>query len=180
MQNEVVIAGFGGQGVLSAGQILAYSAMAEGFNVVWLPSYGPEMRGGTANCSVVVSDQPIASPIIPNPGAAIVMNNPSLERFGPAVKPGGIVIINTSLINIKCEREDVTQINIAANQVAMDLGNGKAANMVILGAYVAATKAVSFDVLKATVREKFARKPQFEELNMRALDAGFELAEKQM
>ena len=172
-QREVVIAGFGGQGVMSAGQILAYSAMEEGFNVVWLPSYGPEMRGGTANCSIVISPDPIASPIIPNPGAAIVMNNPSYEKFGPMVKKGGVVIINSSLINIDLELPDITQIKIPANNIAIDLGADRAANMVVLGAYVGATNAVSFEVLKGFVKKKFARKPQYVELNLKALEEGY-------
>lgn len=180
MQNEVVIAGFGGQGVLSAGQILAYSAMEEGHHVVWLPSYGPEMRGGTANCTVTISDKPIASPVVSNPGAAIVMNNPSLERFGPAVKTGGCVIINSSLINLPFERADIDVIRIPANSLAMDLGNPKAANMVILGAYVGATGAVSMENLRNFVKKKFSSKPQFIELNMKALEAGFENARAQL
>ncbi len=176
MQHEVVFAGFGGQGIMLAGQILAYSAMEEGFNVVWLPSYGPEMRGGTANCSVVISDRPVASPIVPRPGTAVVMNNPSMERFGPAVKPGGCLLVNSSLVNLKCDRSDVKTILIPANQMAIDLGSGKAANMIVLGAYVGATGAVSFDVLTSFVRKKFASKPQFVELNVKALTAGRDLA----
>jgi 2-oxoglutarate ferredoxin oxidoreductase subunit gamma len=172
MQNEVVFAGFGGQGIMIAGQILAYSAMEEGYNVVWLPSYGPEMRGGTANCSVVISDQPIASPIVPDPGAAVIMNNPSLEKFAPTVKAGGVVIINDSLVNLECAREDVRKVKLPANQIAMELGTGKAANMVVLGAYVGATEAVRLDSVKAFVTKKFAAKPQFVELNLKALDEG--------
>lgn len=180
MQNEVVFAGFGGQGVMIAGQILAHSAMEEGFNVVWLPSYGPEMRGGTANCSVVVSDDPIASPIVPNPGAAVVMNNPSLEKFGGSVRNGGVVIINSSLVNIELARPDVTQIRIPANQISIDLGSGKAANMVLLGAYVGATDAVSIENLKEFVKRKFARKPQFVGLNLEALEVGYTRAREVM
>lgn len=173
MLKEVVFAGFGGQGVMIAGQILAHSAMEEGLNVVWLPSYGPEMRGGTANCSVVISSEPVASPIVPTPGAAVVMNNPSLEKFGAAVRSGGVIIINSSLISIDVDREDVTKIPIPANEIAMDLGSGKAANMVVLGAYVGATKAVTLDTLKDFVKRKFANKPQFVDLNLNALQEGY-------
>jgi 2-oxoglutarate ferredoxin oxidoreductase subunit gamma len=180
MQYEVVFAGFGGQGVMIAGQILAHSAMEEGYNVVWLPSYGPEMRGGTANCSVVISDKPIASPVVPTPGAAVVMNNPSLEKFGAAIRPGGVVIINTSLVNMACTREDVRQVTIPANEIAMDLGSGKAANMVVLGAYVGATDAVSIENLKGFMKKKFASKPQFVDLNMAALQAGYDRAQAVM
>ena len=176
MQQEVVFAGFGGQGVMIAGQILAHSAMEEGYNVVWLPSYGPEMRGGTANCIVVVSREPIASPIVPSPGAAVAMNNPSLERFGATVRPGGVVIINSSLVNIRLDRTDVKQIEIPANNISIELGSGKASNMVVLGAYVGATGAVSIEVLKEFVQRKFANKPQFVGLNIAALEAGYERA----
>lgn len=176
MLKEVVFAGFGGQGVMIAGQILAHSAMEEGLNVVWLPSYGPEMRGGTANCSVVISSDPVASPVVPTPGAAVVMNNPSLERFGPTVKKGGVLIINSSLINIDANRDDVTKILIPANEIAMELGSGKAANMVVLGAYVGATKAVSMKTLKSFVKRKFASKPQFVDLNLNALQEGHDRA----
>lgn len=176
MQYEVVFAGFGGQGVMIAGQILAHSAMEEGYNVVWLPSYGPEMRGGTANCSVVISDRLIASPVVPTPGAAVVMNNPSLEKFGATVRPGGVVIINTSLVNLECTRQDVVPVLVPANEIAIELGSGKAANMVVLGAYVGATGAVSIENLKAFMQKKFANKPQFVGLNMEALQAGYDRA----
>jgi len=178
MQKEVVFAGFGGQGVMIAGQILAATAMEEGYNVVWLPSYGPEMRGGTANCIVVISNDPIASPIIPRPVAAVVMNNPSLERFGPALVKGGIMVINSSLVNIPFDRDDILQVKIPANDIAMELGSGKAANMVMLGAYVGAAKAVNFDNLQKFVAKKFAKKAQFVELNKKALEAGYSKAGK--
>lgn len=183
MQREVIFAGFGGQGILLAGQLLAYTGMEQGYNVVWLPSYGPEMRGGTANCTVVISDTEIASPIIPDPGASVVMNNPSLERFGPKVRPGGLVIINSSLINISLGRDDVTQLFVPANEIAIERGSGRAANMVVLGAYVAATQAVSFQALKESVKVKFESKPQFIDINLSCLEAGrtlaLELLEKQ-
>ena len=176
MQHEVVFAGFGGQGVMIAGQILAHSAMEEGYNVVWLPSYGPEMRGGTANCSVVIAEGPIASPIVPNHGAAVVMNNPSLEKFGSTVSSGGIVIVNSSLVNVECSRDDVRKVLIPANDISMELGSGKAANMVVLGAYVGATGAVSIENLKEFMKKKFASKPQFVGLNMQALQEGYDRA----
>jgi 2-oxoglutarate ferredoxin oxidoreductase subunit gamma len=176
MQKEIVFAGFGGQGVMLAGQFLAYAAMEQGFEVVWLPSYGPEMRGGTANCVVLVADRPIASPIVPRPYAAVVMNNPSLERFGQAVRPGGVVVVNSSLVNLALVRSDVTQVLVPANNIAMDLGSGKAANMVALGACVGATGCVSMEVLRRFVAKKFSSKPQFVELNLKALDAGLAAA----
>ena len=180
MQNEVVIAGFGGQGVMLAGQLISYAAMDAGYQVVWLPSYGPEMRGGTANCTVVISDAPIASPLVPAPGACIVMNNPSLARFGPAVRPGGLVLINTSLVNVALDRDDVTQIKIRANDVAKECGTPKAANMVMLGAYLTASRAVEMEAVKDMIVTKFGHKKGWVELNHTALDRGKALAEEQL
>lgn len=176
MLHEIVIAGFGGQGVLTAGQILAYAAMEEGANVVWMPSYGPEMRGSTANCSVLISDKPIASPIVANPSVAVVMNNPSLEKFGPEVKPGGILLINSSLINIECDRTDIKQIKVPCNQIALDAGNGRIANMVVLGCLLGVCPAVSFDELKKAVAKKFASKPQMVEMNVKGMEVGYKMA----
>jgi len=180
MQYEVVIAGFGGQGVMLAGQLLSYAAMDAGYEVVWLPSYGPEMRGGTANCTVVVSDKAIASPIVPSPGAAIVMNNPSLQRFGNAVKPGGLVLINSSLVNTALERNDVTQVKIDANSIAQKLGTAKAANMIMLGAYLGCSHAVEMDLVKGMIVKKFGHKEGWVEMNHKALDLGSELALQQL
>ena len=136
MQNEVMFAGFGGQGILLIGDILAHAAMEEGFEVAWIPSYGPEMRGGTAYCLVVISDRPIGSPIIKNPMHLIAMNRPSLEKFAPVLKPSGIVVINSSLISIGSGRDDVDELLVPANDIAGDLGSTKAANIVALAAFV--------------------------------------------
>jgi len=141
-QREVVFAGFGGQGVMTAGQLLAYAGMEEGKQVVWIPSYGPEMRGGTANCTIVISDDRIGSPIINNPMSACVFNRPSLERFGPAIKKDGLLLINSTLIDIRTGRDDITEMLIPANEVAIKAGSPKAANMVMLAAYVEATDIV--------------------------------------
>jgi len=172
MQDDVVMAGFGGQGIMLIGKILAYAGMEEGREVSWLPSYGPEMRGGTANCTVVISDLPIGSPVVQKPHCLVVMNRPSLERFGPDVKPGGKVIINTSLITIRTDRDDVEEILVPANDIAIELGVPKAANMVILGAYVAKTGIVSLDSIKAFVKETFAKKPHLIEKNYACLERG--------
>ncbi|MBP7913644.1 MAG: 2-oxoacid:acceptor oxidoreductase family protein, partial [Proteocatella sp.] len=135
MENKVICAGFGGQGVMSMGQLLAYAGMIEDKYVSWLPSYGPEMRGGTANCGVTVSDEEIGSPIITNDAdIAIVMNLPSLIKFEKDVKPGGKIFINSSLIEKKVERTDIEVYYIDANKIAADIGNIKAANLVMLGA----------------------------------------------
>ena len=132
---EVIFAGFGGQGVLSMGKMVAYAGMHKGFNVSWLPSYGPEMRGGTANCNVIVSDDLVGSPVVADADSLIVMNRPSLDKFESWVKPGGLILVNSSLIDIKVKRDDVDVRYYPVNEVAADCGSAKAANMVMLGAY---------------------------------------------
>ena len=180
MQIEVKFAGFGGQGIMSAGKFLAEAGLEEGKEVVWIPSYGPEMRGGTAYCTVVVSDRPIGSPIINNPAHLVVMNRPSLEKFAPTVKPNGIVIVNNSLIPITSNRTDITEILVPCNQIAIELGSPKGANMVALGAYVACSKVVSLEVVEAIIRQEFAKKPKFIDVNIAALKRGAEVAGEQI
>jgi len=175
MQVEAVFAGFGGQGVMLAGKLLAEVGMSLGKEVVWLPSYGPEMRGGTANCTVIIADEPIASPIVSNPRDTVVMNRPSLERFCPDQCPGGFVVVNTSLITVRPERKDVVLVEVPANQIAIDAGTGKAANMVMLGAYVGATGLVPFDAVVEMVRHEFQRKAKLIPTNVKCLEAGFEI-----
>lgn len=135
MTKEIIFAGFGGQGVLLAGQIVTYAGMEENRHVSWLPSYGPEMRGGTAYCSVVVSDEEVASPVVVNPDVVVAMNRPSLERFESKVRPGGTLILNTDLIEVEPKREDITILRIPANSLAESAGTLRAANMVALGAF---------------------------------------------
>jgi len=175
MQVEAVFAGFGGQGVMLAGKLLAEVGMSLGKEVVWLPSYGPEMRGGTANCTVIIADEPIASPIVSNPRDSVVMNRPSLERFCPDQRPGGFVVVNTSLITVRPERKDVVLVEVPANQIAIDAGTGKAANMVMLGAYVGATGLVPFDAVVEMVRHEFQRKAKLIPTNVKCLEAGFQI-----
>jgi 2-oxoglutarate ferredoxin oxidoreductase subunit gamma len=134
MTFDLIIAGFGGQGVLFAGQLLAHAALDAGLETTWYPSYGPEMRGGTANCTVVISDEPIGSPVTERPQAAIVMNLPSLDRYEPLVRPGGVLVVNASLIDRAVTRDDVDVITIPADDVAAELGHPKLTNMVLLGA----------------------------------------------
>jgi len=176
MQNEVQFAGFGGQGIMVMGQILAQAAMQSGHEVVWIPSYGPEMRGGTAYCTVVISDRPIGSPIIRNPMHLVAMNRPSLEKFAPAVKAGGVIFINSSIISIEPDREDVDVLKVPIIEIARDLGNVKAANIIALAAFVARSKVIEFDVLKESVKAKFAEKEKLIPLNMKALDEGRKVA----
>ena len=134
MQTEIVFSGFGGQGVLFAGQILAFAAMDAGREVTWMPSYGPEMRGGTANCTVIIADEEIGSPLVRNPQAAVVMNLPSLDKYEPVLADGGVIIVNASLVNREVTRTDIVSVSVSANEIAEDLGNKRLANMVLLGA----------------------------------------------
>ena len=175
MQSEVIMAGFGGQGILLIGKMLAYAGMHEGKEVSWLPSYGPEMRGGTCNCTVVVSDKPVGSPVIRSPRAVLAMNLPSLEKFEKDIRPGGLLLINSSLINRSSERGDLTVIEVPANEIATELGNPRGANMVALGAYLGATDAVSVDEVITVIRETFAAKPAVIDVNIEALQKGYEL-----
>ena len=176
MQSEVMFAGFGGQGILLIGKILASAAMEQGFQVGWIPSYGPEMRGGTAYCTVVISDRQIGSPIIRNPKHLVAMNRPSLEKFAPLVKPGGVVLINSSLIPIGTGRKDIDELKVPATDIANRLGNVRSANIVALAAFVARSQIVDFEVLRKTVMEEFAHKKDLIPLNMDAMNAGQESA----
>ncbi|WDV46775.1 2-oxoacid:acceptor oxidoreductase family protein [Clostridiaceae bacterium M8S5] len=180
MQEKVIMAGFGGQGVMSMGQLLTYSGMIENKNVSWLPSYGPEMRGGTANCNVMVSDSLIGSPIITNDATtAIVMNLPSLIKFESDVISGGKLLINSSLIDKKADRDDVEVYYIPANEIASELGNIKVANMVMLGAYLELTKAVETESVIEAFKKVFGeRKAEFIPLNREALKRGAEFIRK--
>jgi 2-oxoglutarate ferredoxin oxidoreductase subunit gamma len=153
---EVLMAGFGGQGMLLAGKILAHAAMARGMEVSWLPSYGPEMRGGTANVTVCLSDRPIGSPLITDPRALLVMNQPSLEKFASKVRPGGVVVINTNLVPKDAGRPDCTVVKVAARDLAAAAGTERAANFVMLGAYVGATDIVPPEAVEAEIANEFA------------------------
>jgi len=172
MQQEVMFAGFGGQGILLIGDILAHAVMEAGFEVAWIPSYGPEMRGGTAYCLVVVSDRAIGSPIIRNPMNLVAMNRPSLEKFAPLVKPNGVVVINSSLISIGAGRDDVDELFVPANDIAKELGSVKAANIVALAAFVARSKIVDFELLRECVKKQFASREKLIPLNLEALEQG--------
>ena len=172
---QILIAGFGGQGVLFAGKFLAYKGLVQGKQVSWLPSYGPEMRGGTANCSVIISDTPVGSPIITNPDILIAMNLPSLTKFVDAVVPGGKIIIDSTLIDAKVERTDVEVFYIPATQMAKDAGFSTLANMVLAGKVLKETDAVSFEGNKETL-ESFipAKKASLIDINCQALQTGYD------
>ena len=171
MKQKMFLAGSGGQGTLAIGQMIAKAAMDEGKEVTWLPSYGPEMRGGTANCTVVVSDKPIACPLINDADVLVVMNLPSLLKFESMVVPGGLLIINSSMVTEKASRSDIRVLEIPANELAMELGSDKAANMVILGAILRATGVVDRATIEEEMRHMFSgRKEKFLPMNLAALD----------
>ena len=178
MYEGIFIAGFGGQGVILAGRMICLAAMGEGKHVSHIPSYGAEMRGGTANCAVVVSDEAIASPLIPRPSVLIVMNKPSLLKFQPIVAPGGLLLWNESLIDFLPDRKDVQVVPIRANDVAEEAGSYRAANMVMLGALLRRRPGVStMDSMAAALNQAVsARNRQLNETNRAALQKGYELA----
>lgn len=169
---NVIMAGFGGQGLMFIGKLLAYSAMKTGKHVTWIPSYGPEMRGGTANCTVVISDGEIGSPVITSPQALIIMNNPSLKAFEPRLQPQGLLLLNSSLITHQVSRKDIEVIRIPANDIAMEVGEKRTANMVMLGAYVARSDVVSKSSILRGLKEFFEKKIEFLEVNTRAFERG--------
>jgi 2-oxoglutarate ferredoxin oxidoreductase subunit gamma len=175
MTEKMIIAGFGGQGVILAGKLIAYAGMLEGKNVSHIPSYGVEMRGGTANCHVTISDREVASPFVPHPTALIVMNKPSLDKFEETVIPGGKIFINSSLIDRKTGREDLQAYYVPANNMAEELGTGRVSNMAIMGAFIAATGIVSMESLKKSLPEVVSKRNlRFNEINIRAIDMGYE------
>lgn len=173
MYQGVIMSGFGGQGIISAGILLAYSGMVDGKHVTFFPAYGAEMRGGTANCSVVVSTDEVASPVVSAPDSIIVMNEPSLLKFEPALKPKGLLLINSSLVSSQPKRNDVKVITIDANKIAEEIGTVKCANMVMLGALINHTQAVSMESMINTLPKVFPRaKKEMLEINTKALKKG--------
>ena len=173
MTYETIMAGFGGQGLLFSGKVLAYAGLLENRELSWLPSYGPEMRGGTCNCSVIVSDEPVGSPIIAHPNVLMVMNEPSLDKFEETVAPGGTIFVDSSLISRKVKRTDVEVVYIPATQMATEMEAASLANMIILGAIVEKLRCVKpetvLDALKHTIS---ARKANLLDLNVKAVEAG--------
>jgi 2-oxoglutarate ferredoxin oxidoreductase subunit gamma len=175
MEKSFVFAGFGGQGVILAGKLLAKAAADYGLHVTWLPSYGPEMRGGTANCTVVLSDEPVGSPVVDNPASLVAMNLPSLDRFEKTVAKGGTILVNSSLIARQTQRNDVQLLRVPANDIAVSLGNSQAANMVALGAIIKATGTVPLELIKSAMAKMLSHKDSANliAVNEQALDAGY-------
>ena len=175
MEKTFIFAGFGGQGMLLIGKFMAMACMLDGKHVSWLPSYGPEMRGGTANCSVVLSTERVGSPVFARPSELIVLNLPSLLKFQDDVQPGGMIFVNSSVIEEKVERQDVTTYYVPCSEIAEKVGNPKASNMVMLGAYVAATKVVKPETVVEIIKEMFTgAKAKFVPANIAAFQGGME------
>ena len=180
MMKQFIFAGFGGQGKLLIGKFVAMAAMLDGKHVSWLPSYGPEMRGGTANCSVIVSDKDVASPLVDKADVIVAMNLPSLDKFEAKVKPGGLLVINSSIIERKSTRDDITVVYCDANRIAESVNNPKGANVAILGAMLEKEPIVDLDKMTEAIRiELGERKARFLEGNKKALLAGMEAAREQ-
>lgn len=173
MTTEIILAGFGGQGILFAGKVLAYCALIDNREISWLPSYGPEMRGGTANCSVCVSDEPIGSPVVANPDYLIAMNGPSYKKFINEVKPGGLVLLDNSIVDEVCERTDVTVISLPATDLATDSGLNGAANMVLLGRMLAETGLFSMETVQKAMGKCIPpKRAHLIASNMKAIEMG--------
>lgn len=181
MEERILCAGFGGQGVMAIGQMLTYAGMVDNLECSYLPSYGPEMRGGAANCSVILSDKAVGSPNVTEPKTLIAMNKPSLVKFAETVIPGGVIFVNSSLVDIKVERDDIKVFYIPVTDIAReDIGNIKAANMVMLGAYLGYTGLLTDEAIKDAYLHVFGeRKAKFFDMNKRAMDAGKAIVREQ-
>lgn len=177
MHEEIVISGFGGQGALFAGQLLTYTGTDEGWHVTYMPSYGPEMRGGTAHCTVILSQEEIGSPIVRQPSICIVMNPPSMEKYEPLVKPGGLLVVNSTLVRDRSQRDDIQVVYVPANELAAQVGNVKMANVVLMGAMLGTREILPIDSVKRTMDLHIpqARKKIIEP-NKRAMQCGIDYA----
>lgn len=178
METSIIISGFGGQGALFAGQLLAYAGMDNGRFVTWIPSYGPEMRGGTAHCTVIISDEPVGAPIVNQPDIAIAFNQPSFEKYEELVKPGGLLVVNSSIVSARAARDDIDCVYIPANDIAEAAGSTKMMNMATLGAMLAKRPILPLDVLAQALRDHLpASKAHLLEKNLEVLEAGHAAAE---
>lgn len=176
-ETSIIIAGFGGQGVLFAGQLLSYTGMDNGLNVTWIPSYGPEMRGGTANCTVVISPDDIGAPLVSQPDVAIVLNQPSFDKYESMVKPGGLLVVNSSIVVSECDRTDIDVILIPANDIAAELGSAKMLNMALLGATLAKRPLFDLDTLFTSLKDHLpARKAHLLDANYQVMQKGYQMA----
>ena len=173
MQTEIIVAGFGGQGVLFAGQLLAYAALDAGLEVTWFPSYGPEMRGGTANCTVIISDEEIGSPMVGIPRAVLALNLPSLDKYEPLVKEDGILVVNASMVDREVTRKGINAVTLPASEIAEGLGDKRMTNMVMLGALLANLPVLKIAAIEKALKEHLPeRHHRLLPLNSQALHAG--------
>lgn len=177
METSIIIAGFGGQGALFAGQLLAYAGMDAGRHVTWIPSYGPEMRGGTANCTVIIGDDPIGAPLVTQPDVAVVFNQPSYDKYEPIVKSGGLLVVNSSIVSDQTSRADIEAVYVPANAIAEEFGTTKMMNMVLIGAMLQRRPVLAVDdVAKALEEHLPANKAHLIEANLNVLRRGYALA----
>jgi 2-oxoglutarate ferredoxin oxidoreductase subunit gamma len=178
---SIIISGFGGQGTLFAGQLLTYAAMDNGFQVTWIPSYGPEMRGGTAHCTVIISDSEIGSPVTRSPFAIIGLNLPSVDKYEPVMPVGGILVANQSLMNRELVRTDITGVLIPASEIAEELGNKQMTNMVAVGALLAHLPVLSVEALEQALKDHLPpRKQQWLPANVEAISKGYQFAQQKV
>jgi 2-oxoglutarate ferredoxin oxidoreductase subunit gamma len=176
MESSIIIAGFGGQGVLFAGQLLAYAGMYAGRHVTWIPSYGPEMRGGTAHCVVIIGDDPIGAPIVARPDIAVALNRPSFDKYAPLVKSGGLLVVNSSLVEEASNRADIDVVHVAANAIAEEWGTVKMLNMAAIGAMLAARPVLPLEAIEQALASHLpAGKQHLIEANFQVLRRGYEI-----
>lgn len=176
METSIIISGFGGQGALFAGQLLAYAGMDSGKTVTWFPSYGPEMRGGTAHCTVIISDETIGAPVVANPDIAIVFNGPSFEKYEPLVKPGGLLVVNSSMITNAASRHDIEIIQVAANEIAEEFGSVKMMNMAALGAMLARRPIFGIETIEQALKNHIPTdKAHLLEANFEVIRHGYQV-----
>ncbi len=176
METSIILSGFGGQGALFAGQLLAYTAMDSGYQVTWYPSYGPEMRGGTAHCTVIISEEPIGAPVVARPDIAIVFNGPSFEKYEPLVVPGGLLVVNSSICTQQSTRTDLDKVYVPANGIAEEFGSSKMINMVALGAMIAVRPILPLGALEQSLRDHLpSKKAHLLDKNLQVLLKGYEL-----
>ena len=177
METSIIIAGFGGQGVLFAGQLLAYAGMDAGLHVTWIPSYGPEMRGGTANCTVIISSDPIGAPLVARPDVAIALNQPSFDKYEFLVKPGGLLVVNSSIISSKTKRKEIEAVYVPANTIAEELGTVKMLNMVAIGAMLRRQPVLDLEVVEQAIVDHLPpKKAHLAKANLRVMRQGYEMA----
>ncbi|NQS91084.1 MAG: 2-oxoacid:acceptor oxidoreductase family protein [Chloroflexi bacterium] len=178
-ETSIIISGFGGQGTLFAGQVLAYASMDNGYEVTWIPSYGPEMRGGTANCTVIVSEEPIGSPLVRYPDVVLALNLPSVDKYEYQVPENGILLANSSLMNREIERKGIQSLLIPANEIAEEIGNPRLGNMIMVGALIAIKPILTLDAVKKALEEHLPeRHKKTLPMNFKAMERGYEIAKQ--